>query len=215
MGEPQREDLHARVEGTLLASLRDESWAVRKAAAVGLVRLGESAVPPLVEALGHEGWEARQAAAVGLGMLGLALEDQSSQQTLGRQSPGQQSVGWQPPGSQMLAQQSVPPLSRLVRDKEPRVRLAAVRALGQIGGCLEDAEARAQIVKALSAAIRDGDGQVREAAANALGRTGGSRAVESLLTALEDPDHRLQAAVTKALDRLARGQGIDTGPIRS
>jgi HEAT repeat protein len=87
-----------------------------------------------------------------------------------------------------------------------------MRALGQMGGCLEDREARGHLVKALAAGIRDSDEQVREAAANALGRTGGAQAVEALLTALEDPEDSVQLAVSRALDRLAKAQGIGTRP---
>ncbi|MFO0905493.1 MAG: HEAT repeat domain-containing protein [Pirellulales bacterium] len=80
-----------------------EDWTMREAAAVALGRIGEPAVPALVEALRSHDPEIRLQAA----------------DTLARIGPG--------------AEQAVPSLTELLEDEDIRIRKAAARALGQIG----------------------------------------------------------------------------------
>ena len=80
-----------------------EDWTMREAAAVALGRIGEPAVPALVDALRSHDPEMRLQAA----------------DTLARIGPG--------------ASQAVPSLTELLEDEDIRVRKAAARALGQIG----------------------------------------------------------------------------------
>lgn len=80
-----------------------EDWTMREAAAVALSRIGEPAVPALVEALKSPDPNVRQQAA----------------DTLARIGPA--------------AANAVPALTALLEDPDPRVKKSAVRALGQIG----------------------------------------------------------------------------------
>ncbi len=80
-----------------------EDWTMREAAAVALSRIGEPAVPALVEALQSPDPNLRQQAA----------------DTLARIGPA--------------ASTAVPALTALLDDPDPRVKKSAVRALGQIG----------------------------------------------------------------------------------
>jgi hypothetical protein len=80
-----------------------EDWTMREAAAVALSRIGEPAVPALVEALKSPDPNIRQQAA----------------DTLARIGPA--------------AANAVPALTGLLEDPDPRVKKSAVRALGQIG----------------------------------------------------------------------------------
>lgn len=80
-----------------------EDWTMREAAAVALSRIGEPAVPALIDALRSPNPEMRMQAA----------------DTLARIGPG--------------ASQAVPSLTELLDDEDVRVRKSAARALGQIG----------------------------------------------------------------------------------
>jgi hypothetical protein len=80
-----------------------EDWTMREAAAVALSRIGEPAVPALIEALRSPDPNMRQ----------------QSADTLARIGPA--------------ASNAVPALTALLDDPDPRVKKSAVRALGQIG----------------------------------------------------------------------------------
>lgn len=86
-----------------------DDWTMREAAAVALSRIGEPAVPSLIEALRSPDPTLRQQAA----------------DTLARIGPG--------------AAAAVPALTALLEDADPRVRKSAARALGQIGPAAADA----------------------------------------------------------------------------
>jgi HEAT repeat protein len=183
--------LRKQVEEALLTSLKDESWAIRKAAGEGLVAFGRPAVEPLTAALGQDGWRVREGAATALGELGVELDDEPLREGL------------------------LSPLIEALKDEDHRVRQAAVRALGQVGARLESSQVRGRVAGVLAESLGDSLGQVREAAAGALGRIGDARAANALVPALEDPNENVRLAAVKALDRLAKTQGIHTGPSRA
>jgi len=85
-------------------------------------------------------------------------------------------------------------LARYVQDKDPRIRVAAVRALGRI--------ARPEVKSSLLQALEDPDLDVRAAAAFALGQLGDSTLVSVLLRTLEDPIHGVRKNVVEALGKL-------------
>jgi HEAT repeat protein/WD40 repeat protein len=57
----------AQAVGPLIRALGDEMYAVREAAAVGLVELGEIAIDAVLDVLGNGGWSAKEALAGALG----------------------------------------------------------------------------------------------------------------------------------------------------
>jgi len=174
----------------LLASLGDERLTVRKASAGALASLGPSTLRSLSAALNDSDWSRQEGAAFALGLLGQSLQDASLQAEI------------------------VTILAPILSDPDPRLRLAAVRALGQIGQDLQAIEHRQQVVDSLAATLADQHGQVRESAARALGRIGDARVAKLLVELLEDPKKSVQDAAAQALDRLAKAQGIQTGPGR-
>lgn len=86
-----------------------DDWTMREAAAVALSRIGEAAVPALVE---------------GLRSPDAAMRQQSAD-TLARIGPS--------------AAKAVPALVELLEDSDPRVRKSAARALGQVGPAAAEA----------------------------------------------------------------------------
>jgi HEAT repeat protein len=95
----------------------------------------------------------------------------------------------------------VEPLLTALKDENSEVRLAAARALGEIGD--------PQAVEPLLAALKDQHSSVRRAAAEALGRISDVRAVESLpaalKNALKDEDRDVRRAAAKALAQQIKG----------
>lgn len=189
---PRMQDqmLRAQLAEALLVALGDERLAVRKAAAGSLAGLGSSHLGSLRTALNDTEWRRREGAAIALGRMGQELQDSA------------------------LQAQVVTILAATLRDPDPQLRLAAIKALGRIGQCPEE-EHRQQIVELLTSPLQDRDGQVRESAARALGQIGDARAAGPLVDLLQDPKKSVQTAAAQALDRLARAQGIETGPVRS
>lgn len=117
----------------------------------------------------------------------------------------------------------------------PELRIAAVRALGEIGepsaiealaelligsGRTMDVECRLAVVTALGrikdpaavpvlgAVLHDAVPDIREAAAEALGEIGASEAVPSLLPALRDPVERVALRVVVALGRIRQPDAL-------
>jgi HEAT repeat protein len=118
-----------------------------------------------------------------------------------------------------------PELEIRLRDRNADVRRAAVRALGRTGGpqaaasllALLDATTRRlpehgvtlaltrcgpAAVPALTSALRDGGPRARRAAAQVLGWLGATTAVETLCSAMDDPDVAVQVEAVTALGRI-------------
>jgi HEAT repeat protein len=98
----------------------------------------------------------------------------------------------------MEARSAVPPLTRLLLDRDPIVRRWAVAALGEI--------ADPQTVGPLGALLRkDPDPGVRVEAAFRLGKFGGKAAEPALLSARKDADENVRRLVEAALKELGSG----------
>ncbi len=85
-----------------------------------------------------------------------------------------------------------------MRHAEPRIRMAAAHALGNI----RDIRA----VEPLITALADGEPGVRMTAAQALGDIGDTRAVEPLLAVLHDVEPRVRLAAAQALGDIEAGR---------
>jgi HEAT repeat protein len=180
-----------RLTEALIQSLGDQRSPVRKAAAAALANQRPAELEVLSEALHHSDWQRQEGAAAALSLLGQDCKDRELQARI------------------------VLLLTGAVSDPDPRLRLSAVKALGQIGQNMEDPKHKQSIVQSLTIALTDQDGQVRESAARALGRIGDAKAAKALIDLLQDPKESVQNTAAQALDRLARAQGIQTGPLRS
>jgi HEAT repeat protein len=160
----------------LTKGLSDTTPGVRVSAAVSLGQLSSvEAAPALAQALGDINPAVRAAAASALFRLGTA--DQATIRTV-RDLVQHSDPGVRAAAARSLARartkqheagvstSAVEILKTLLDDPLPRPRIAAARALGQIGG--------ADLVPSLKKALRDQDEAVRATAAGALGRVLGS-----------------------------------------
>ncbi len=182
----------------LFSFLDDPSWAVRRAVVAALASIGEAAAPRLCAILnGDRKNETRLAAAVealvatqgNIDPIVLLLSESpktaavcDAVQILGRR----------------LSAPAVPRLTRLAEAEDDNVSLAAIEALGQIGG-----EAA---LAALIAAASGGRFLRAFPAIDMLGRLGSSRALKPLLALLDDPQFGFEAA--RALGRIGEPAAI-------
>jgi HEAT repeat protein len=182
----QEEDLQKRVED-LIKDLKDERVEVRRLAVEALVRIGESAVPALGEALKDQGEWVRVGAAEALGRIGPeaksavpALVEALKDQIVGVRRRAAEALGII--GSE--AKSAVPALVEALKGQDAEVREGAAEALGRIGPEAKSA------VPALGEALKDQDKWVRLRAAEALGIIGpaAKSAVPALVEALKDQD---------------------------
>lgn len=91
--------------------------------------------------------------------------------------------------------EALSPLLDALGHRAPRVRAAALLALGELG----DREAMPAVAERLA---EDVSGMVREAAAQALGRLGGAAAEQALQEALADPKAKVRKAAAASLAQL-------------
>jgi len=94
----------------------------------------------------------------------------------------------------MLKRKDVNGLIRAAADPERGIRLAAIDALGSIGG--------SRAVEPLIAALKDGSWGIRQRAAKALGKTGDTRAAAPLAAAMRDGKSAVYRAAAEALARI-------------
>ncbi len=179
----------------LIAEDGSQSDEEREKAALALGQLGAAAVEPLAAILAKGNADARWWAARALAEVG---------------------------GSQ-----AVPPLLRALKDVEPDVRACAALALGQLGdgvaapalaSTLADESAYVAsiasdalsmmgepAIDALAQCLVQDNVHVRLLAARALSRIRSHRAIEPLLSLLEDPSYLVRYYVQEALEALGVG----------
>ncbi|MFB3065023.1 MAG: HEAT repeat domain-containing protein, partial [Planctomycetota bacterium] len=217
-GSPPR--LPIKKLDALVAALDDPDEQVRKHMASALVTYGERAIPALVKALDSPKIHLRTAAATALGNMPkeLALAD-----LLGalrsRKAGTRAAAAYGLRFPKKSAHKIVPPVHRVLDDKEPQVRAAAAETLGLLGGYadvvvpslvrhLDDADESVRAA-CLHACVRYGKDAVgplmralkteeRPAALVALPRIGWP-AVAALTGALGDPDSRYRADCAECL----------------
>ncbi len=95
---------------------------------------------------------------------------------------------------------SVPGLLDALRDENPQVRTAAVKALGEIGD-------PAAVPEVLSTMVKDPSGDVRWMASAALGKMGAA-AVPGLMNALRDEDWKVRRSAAEALWGMAEPAAV-------
>ena len=170
----------------LVDQLDDPSWIVRRAVVRLLVESGEASAPALIDALVHRrDVENRISALVdALVSISAPIDDQVA--ALCR-NPSSAVVA---DGAEILGRRrsrsSIPLLRELVHGDDDVVAVAAIEALGRIGG-------RAA-VESLVAAVRSGRFFRTFPAIDVLGRTADPRALAPLSELLEDPQYCREAA---------------------
>src|SRR2546428_399849 len=188
----------------LVEALRDPDAGVRRNAAWALGMIGEAAMgpdrSPLASLLFDPDPGVREAAAMAIGLTGdtqagleLLLERMSEP---GTPSDSKRLAAAALGG--MEARTAVPVLTKLLADRDARVRRWAVAALGEIA----DQQTVAPLSKVLA---RDPDPGVRGEAGFRLGRFGGEAARPALAAALKDSNADVRRLADAALKELAGG----------
>src|SRR5437879_10710166 len=188
----------------LMEALCDPDAGVRRHAAWALGMIGEDAVgldrSPLASLLFDPDPGVREAAAMALGLTG---DTQTGIELLleRMREPGTPSDSKRLAAAAlggMEARTAVPVLTRLLADRDPRVRRWAVAALGEIA----DQETVAPLSKVLAT---DPDPGVRVEAAFRLGKFGGEAARPGLAVALKDSNADVRRLADSALKELGGG----------
>jgi HEAT repeat protein len=186
----------------LLERCRDEDERVRRAAVEHLPYLEDERVTAaLVRALRHETPKVRAAAA---GALAQAEGPEVSKyllEALGDEDSWVRYFAARSLGRQQVAE-GTDALARLAQaDKSNHVRIAAVEALGRIGG-----ESAARFVAPL---VKSDEPDLVRAAITALGRITQPDALAPLFEALRSPDAEVRAAVVGALGERGGAESVE------
>lgn len=191
--------LGAASVGELIALLADASWTVRRAVVAGLAALGDDAVGPLCGWLRHQRSSERAIAAV-VDALSASVGASASSQVaalLGDSRPMVAADAAQILGRR-TAVEAAPALAGLLEHPDDNVAVAAIEALGAIGGAcaidaLIDVLGRRSFFRTFPAL-------------QVLARAGDPRVVAPLASLLDDDTYRIEAA--RALGRSGYAQAI-------
>ena len=177
----------------LVAMLDDPSWAVRRAVVAALGAAGEGALAPLLDALQTRRDDEARIAALVDALSTLAADGAEAE--LAKLAATSREATVLADVAQILGRRrvptAIPTLVTLTRHADDNVAVAAVEALGRIGG-------RAA-VDSLVGAVSSGNFFRTFPAIDVLGRSGDPRAVAPLTALLEQPQYAHEAA--RALGR--------------
>jgi HEAT repeat protein len=157
--------------GPLVDALANRNCYISRHATESLIKIGYSAVEPLISALDHEASSVRWRAAKILGATG---DDRALE-----------------------------PLINALRDEDWQVRLYATDALGQLGDM--------RAVEPLNSVLGDDEWWVRRNTVSVLGKMGNSRAVEPLIGALGDEQREVQEVAVRVLSEFGDARAV--GPL--
>jgi HEAT repeat protein len=205
----------------LVASLQDPSWEVRSASAAALGKLRDrQAVKPLQAVLRDEDEDVRRAAAEALALIGdpesieglaLALADeQSSVRNAVLLALRRINFYWETtpearrvlPQLQMVAQTADYWGRQAIAQAIEKITKAGTPAAAPGSPAAPELPQRQAAVDVFLEALGDEQRDVRLAAADALGRLGDSRAIQSLVQTMRDPDPGVCAAAAQSLSML-------------
>ena len=188
-----------------LIKLMGKDPRTKRHATVALGQIGSAeAVPSLLGALKDEDREVRETAVKALGkmrapeavpLLGELLR--SAEYAVGEKEGAAEALG------QIRAPEAAPFLVEASKVESPKVRKAALRALGALG-VAGGPETLAHLVQAMT----DKDNEVSSAAAFALGKIGGPDAFPHLIQVLKEKDHPASRGAAAALGEIGNPEGI-------
>ncbi len=182
----------------LQRALTDPDRGVQAAVVQALAALGRGgAIDALVAALVRPEREVRQAAAQALRGAAWAPSTDGLKGLHAALHGRFDEVGSSPIDDDRAARAIVEVAKGSLAEKDPAVRVEAIRALGRVGG--PDAAA------SLGALLGDPDAGVRDAVAAALGALGPA-ALEAILAGLEDRGATTRAAAARVLERVGGGR---------
>jgi HEAT repeat protein len=178
-----------------------------------LIKIGESAVEPLITTLEGDDNDGRYTAAVALVHMGVPPEDDT---LLARMVKSlilelkNYDMLWGGTGALVkIGTPAVEPLIAALADKNWHVRNGAAEILGQIGLQLEDTALRVSVAGHLITALKDSEEFVRKAAANALAKIGDTRTVEPFITALKDRDQYVRQIAVGVLGKIGDPRAVE------
>ena len=194
-----------RTSDELLSLLASANWRIRANAARALGGLKDKrAVESLIVLLSNtiEPWQVRGNAALALGLIGdaraarpLVAAQQDTNPDV-RRAAVTALGGLKDPNNLEL-------FVKMLNDPEPKIRLAAIGGISQIGGATAAFESLRQ------AALHDEDRLVRESATGMLGSSKDPRAVDALLAALQDSYINVRINAARGLGRLRSTEAVD------
>lgn len=208
----------------LVDAMHDLDPEVRQSASKSLIQLGAPAVDKLIPLLRDSEEFVRKEAAATLGKIGDAravqhllkvmTEDEADRPLAAK---ALEALKWHPtnPEEQIIyafslgkfddpiaiGPPAVPALINLLRGKSKDFRVAAARALGQIG----DKNA----ADSLLSVLQDERSEVREEAARALGLIGDAKAVAALMDLMQDQEYHVRPVAAKSLGQIGDPACID------
>lgn len=199
LGEILRKTNDSSVTDALIASLDDQNYMVREAAAGALGHVkGPSLVGPLASLLSDANSEVRVAAIKALGNLGAPA--------VGPLATALKSTDWDVRASAVealggIGEPAVEALIGALQSADSKVRWRAANELGEIKD--------PRTVEPLIAALKDPDANVRSGAVVGLGRMGDSRAAEPLIAAMQDSDPTVRWRAAEQLGEIASPRAVE------
>jgi HEAT repeat protein len=192
-----------------LRQLKSSNATTRAKAAASLgVAENTAATGPLVEALRDPETDVRVAALTALGAIGDAAGAEGILTAVRESEAGrtaEMAARIRAAASEALGQlgpKAAPRLVAALKDKNARVREAAIAGLGGVGG--------SDVERALAAALGDDRSAIRQAAALALARAAGQRAIEPLAAALAHRDPQTRRSAAEALGAIGGDEAAST-----
>ncbi len=183
----------------LLGSLSDPSWTVRRAAVAALAALGDDSVAPLCAWLRDRRSEERSIAAA-VGALAASIGGSTNAAVIALLADPRPAIAAD--AAQILgrrhAGEAAPMLGQALAHADDNVAVAAIEALGTIGG--------STAIDELIAVMRGGSFFRALPALQVLAKSGDPRAVAPLASLLEDEVYRLEAV--RALGRTGSARAI-------
>ncbi|MFA5255571.1 MAG: HEAT repeat domain-containing protein [Candidatus Omnitrophota bacterium] len=174
----------------LIEAVQDESNHVREAAMEGLVKMGQPAVMPIIEAMKERGLRFYADILIKIG--------QPSVQPLIAELKGNGSRIFKAYCAYALGKigdkQAVQPLLEALKNVSSEIRADAASALGEIGD--------KQAVQHLFEALKDGSRDVRKYAAIALSKLGHREVAQQLIEALKDKDWHVRESAADTLNQI-------------
>ncbi|WP_224244867.1 HEAT repeat domain-containing protein [Hyalangium gracile] len=182
----------------LIVDLETPSWAVRRAVIGALARMGTPAVEPLCELLQHRRDNEARLAAIVEALVASTGEVDGCVIALGEDANPAVVCDVAQVLGRRRSRRAVPLLAKLTLHPDDNVAVAAIEALGRIGG--------GAAVDALLAALGSGNFFRIFPAIDVLGRSGDPSVVPALLDLLGDPFYATEAA--RALGRTGQEAAV-------
>ena len=229
--EEKERELRRFKEGhPFIVALYDDDWRLRKCAADALGKLKDTqAVEPLSEVLLKDGdADVRASAAQALGEIGDAKAVETLIKALNDDDRGVREKAVAALGK--IGEDAFEPLVQALSAKKARVRKGAALALGnlrtkdaiepltkalhdknfEVRWCAAQALANIGAFEPLLEASKEEDEEVRWCAVSALGKLKDERAVQHLISLLDDPSEKVRASAAWALGEIGDASAVES-----